>query len=585
MELVLAAAYVSDTELEASWRGALESGLSVKEGVFQGTAVVATDQDDGKTHISPTLSVRLQIAPSSKPDVFDVAQGVIFVNDRIEVRGEGFLLGGEEGNSVAMLDGCFRQEGQGSCKPIPTAHVIASPTQPNDRTRIAFPFAPNVAGIHPGSFEGSVVISNEHGLAADSITYKTDSYPVRFDLTSTTIFNLTPKTASLGQYVDIEGGGFVGVPPDGSDPGLALTTLMLSGEFKTGAANPIPVDVTLVPEFVNGNLVRYVLSEKDDELGQAIDLRKTTGDFSGTIQPVIQYEQDSVVGAAHHTSFRIESVKQVVWVNFVASYVGSLRHFGLRAVDPMIRERVLEVAARDYAGTNMEFRQEKPADYALFAQVDLSGPDPNGYGLLGYDNTPGKDVGNDRLYDKIGGVNATTQEDGYAGYGGVFVESFFGFSEHPGILAKRLEGANPFFDSIFDPFRPDVGGRPVEAADLSELIIPKLSSGDECPAVDKTDRGMQIACAIWALGSMIGSTMTHEVGHSLGLADPYGSEFHNLGDGHNRLMDSGSFRPFLERAEILGYGPAVFCEEDYQYLRFVLPHPDPDPAPSRPPCW
>ncbi len=156
-----------------------------------------------------------------------------------------------------------------------------------------------------------------------------------------------------------------------------------------------------MPEFVNGNLVRYVLSEKDDELGQAIDLRKTTGDFSGTIQPVIQYEQDSVVGAAHHTSFRIESVKQVVWVNFVASYVGSLRHFGLRAVDPMIRERVLEVAARDYAGTNMEFRQEKPADYALFAQVDLSGPDPNGYGLLGYDNTPGKDVGNDRLYDKI----------------------------------------------------------------------------------------------------------------------------------------------------------------------------------------
>ena len=47
MELVLAAAYDSDTELEASWRGALESGLSVNEGVFQGTAVVATDQDDG----------------------------------------------------------------------------------------------------------------------------------------------------------------------------------------------------------------------------------------------------------------------------------------------------------------------------------------------------------------------------------------------------------------------------------------------------------------------------------------------------------------------------------------------------------
>ena len=584
-EVVLAAVYVSDTEMEGSWRGGLESGLPSAEGVFEGTAVVATDQDDGKTHVSPSLPVRLNIAPSSAPEVHDIAQGVIFVNDRIAVRGEGFLLGGEEGDTVAVLEGCFQREGQSTCEPVGVAQIAALPVMANDRTQVAFPFAPSVAGIHPGTFEGTVLIRNRHGLAADSTTLETDSFPVQFDMTSTTIFDLNPKVASLGQYVNVEGGGFVGVPPGGSDPGLALTTLTLSGGFTpSGAPEGIPVNVTLVPEFVNGNLVRYVLSE-EDELGTSLDLRKSSGEFSGSIRPIIQYQQDSVDGASHATSFRVEQVKQVVWVNFVASYVGSLRHFGLRAVDPLIRERVFEVAARDYAGTNMEFRAEKPDDFALFAQVDLSGPDPNGYGLLGYDNTPGKDVDNSRLYDKIGGVNAATQEDGYPGYGGVFVESFFGFSEHPGKLAKRLEGANPFFDAIFDPFRPDIGGRPVEATDLSDLSIPKLTSGDECPAVDKSDRGLQIACAVWVLGSMIGSTMTHEVGHSLGLADPYGSEFHNLGDGHNRLMDGGQFRPFLERSEMMGYGPAVFCEEDFVYLKQTLPHPDPDPVSGRPSCW
>jgi hypothetical protein len=87
------------------------------------------------------------------------------------------------------------------------------------------------------------------------------------------------------------------------------------------------------------------------------------------------------------------------------------------------------------------------------------------------------------------------------------------------------------------------------------------------------------------LGSLIGTTMTHEVGHSLGLADPYGSEFHNVGDGVNRLMDAGAFRTFNERAEINGEGPAVFCDEDYQYLRKVLPTSLEDPLPVRPPCW
>ena len=71
--------------------------------------------------------------------------------------------------------------------------------------------------------------------------------------------------------------------------------------------------------------------------------------------------------------------------------------------------------------------------------------------------------------------------------------------------------------------------------------------------------------------SLIGTTMTHELGHSLGLADPEGELFHDPGDEPNRLMDSGDGRPFEERAELMGLGPSRFCVDEFIYLRAALP--------------
>lgn len=408
------------------------------------------------------------------------------------------------------------------------------------------------------------------------------------------VTGVTPNRASLGQFVNLEGGGFVGVSEDdeGSEEGSPLTKLRLRGVFTSvDGKKEVRFDdadgVLIIPTFVSGNLVRYVLDEQD-AVGKLIDLRKLSGKFEGTFLPIIQYGQDQYPSNPNdhegtRGSFDVGYVTQIVHIRFLPGYITSLKHFGLRAADQLIRERVFEVAARDYLGASVAFRAEKPTDFAVFATVDLAGPDPNGTGLLGYDNSPGKDKYNQRLYDHIGGENALTQKDGYPGYGGVFTESFFGFSMHPNGLATRLQGADPFFDAIFDPFRPDVGGLPVSASDLATLDIPKLVDGSECPA--QGDRGLQLACAVWVLGSMVGSTMTHEVGHSLGLADPYGGEFHNQGDEPERLMDSGGGRPFTERAEILGGKPGMFCDEDFAYLRKYLPSTDPDPVKKRPSCW
>ncbi|MCU0690782.1 MAG: hypothetical protein MUF54_05210 [Polyangiaceae bacterium] len=581
VDLALPIRYVNDREVVANWREASVLGIE-ERGTFAADVWVEIDQDDGRTHTTSPLQVVFDVRGSLTPEIRTVAQGAIYVNHEIEIQGSGFLLGGEEGETVAVVDGCFRPDGATTCATIETEQVAAAPATRFDRTRVRFPFVPQIAGIRPGAFEGTVRVSNRHGPAAQSAVFDTAALQASYEIRPTVIHGFSTREASLGQYVDVDGGGFIGSPPGQSEPGRPVTLLRLEGRFlAAGSPDQMQVDVTLVPEFVSGTRVRYLLSE-EDELGKGLDLRKAVGEFSGTIKPILKHEATTIEGAAMKDGFSIQHVRQIVWVNFQHAYVGSLRHFGLRAVDQLVRNRIFDIAKRDYPGVNIEFRSDAPRDFALYSQVDIGGPDPNGFGLLGYDNTPGKDVDNKRLYDKIGGVNARTQADGYPGYGGVFVESLFAFSEHPNSLAKKIDGANPAFDAIFDPFRPDVGGTPVMASELAS--VPKLTNGEGCPA-DASDRPKQIACAAFVLGSMIGSTTTHEVGHSLGLADPYGSDVHNAGDEVNRLMDSGQNRPFLERAELLGSGPSVFCADDYEYLRSILPTNTPDPVESRPSCW
>lgn len=543
-------------------------------GQFEGEAIVEVESGvDGETYATDPLIIDLSLRDQLQPQLDSVQTGgLIFVNDPIAVQGSGLLLGGGEGTTYAVLQGCFTLEGGGSCVSLGPVEVPVVPEGPFDRARGHFAFAPAIAGIRPGSFEGTVMLRNRH---AGGATVASSQATVAYDMLRPTVFSVSPTSASLGQYVDITGGGFVGGTGD------QLTLVQLQGTFTpTGGSQGAPVDLLLVPEFVAGPRIRYVINE-DDALAQAIDLRTQTGTFVGDLTPITEYGGDQVIGDPAQVTLAIAPVKQVVYFNFRPSYVESLRHFGLRAVDTLVRERVVAVVERDYATVNLEVRTSPPTDYALYAQVDISGPDPNGLGLLGYDNTPGKDTENQRLYDRIGGVNAQTQEDGYPGYGGVFIESLFAFSPNPGGYASSIAGADAAFDAIFDATRPDRGGQRVRASDLSGGV-PRLTSSEVCPAATRSE---EIACAVFVLGSLIGTTVTHEIGHSVGLANPYGEGFHNLGDGEGRIMDSGSDRPFAERAELFGQGPGLFCDEEYDYLRQILPAPEPaDPTP-RPSCF
>lgn len=539
---------------------------------FLGNAwVEIEDAIDGQVYRAPAISLALQVATVIAPALAQVQQhGVVFVNDRIAVRGEGLLLTASEGQTVARVTGCVQRAAM-DCMPIAMVDLPIQPASPLARTEGHFVFGPQVAGIAPGDFRGEITLIN---TMRDGAQRRSAPVPVQYAITATQVFRIAPAVVSLGQYLSVEGGGFLGGQAG------AVTELEFVGAFIAQSGQRRAVSLTLIPEYIAGRNVRYVL-QPDDALGRAVNLRTEAGELTGTLTPVVTFRGTEVRGTGVAVRFEVAAVKQVVYLDFRPSYFDALHDFGMRALEPQLRARTLAAARYIYQGVNVEFRTEPPVDFAWFTHVELHGSDPYNSGLRGFDNTVGKDIGNLRLYDRIGGANALTQRDGYPGFGGVFLRSMFGYSMFPNGLSVPDSNADPIFDEIFDEFRPDRGGTPIASADNPEAI-PLLARGDTCPAVERQGKAQ---CAIFVLGNLVGTTVAHELAHSLGLAnpDPAVPAVHTPGDAPNRLMDRGEFMPFLERAQLSGQGPPLFCVDELIYLRSILPSraaPAPGPWPS-----
>ncbi len=422
---------------------------------------------DNAAHDSGPLATSLQLTPHATPTLLKVNDGITFVNQPIEIDGDDFLLGGNEGTLQIRVMGCFTPVGDATCVPNIDVLVPGASISEFDRSRAVFPYATSISGIGPGHFAGQVLVMNEH---QDGNSPTSAPIQVNFDVQPPLIAGASTTSASLGQYVMISGGGFVG----GADDESTIVTLV--GTYTDSASGMVtPLNVVLVPQFISGPQLRYVLDETD-ALGQKVDLRKSSGTITGTVAPTVQK------GSATLTSRR--DPRAAVDPAGEASHLSQLREqlhpepassSGSTAADDVIRARAIALSQVIVASLNVEFRDVEPTDFALYSVVDISGPDPNGQGLYGYDNTPGKDVGNLRLYDHIGGVNATTQADGDPGYGGIFVESFFSFSAHPNGLAMPAM-VEPMFDAMFDPFRPDAGGNGFTATEARRLATGRRST-------------------------------------------------------------------------------------------------------------
>ena len=540
--LALKAERVGETLLRFQIDPSLFATLA-ESGAFVGSLAV-TIEYKSRLSVTQRLSVQWTLRETLTPRLarFVPTDGIVFLGKEVQLEGSDFLLEGE-GKTEVRLEGAFTPA-DGSPA---TQQGFTLPLTPVGRERLSGLFAAECFGISPGRFQGSLQVINLHqdGTALPSASLKA----VAIELGPTLIHRLEPGEIAPRQWLQVSGKGFTS--------GTATTSLRLEGTLtdrqgrKTELRGLTALEV--IPEVLSGESMRYALKVQHDSLGDSRILGAVPGVFTGTITPVVYYLGfvQRGVALAGSVTLTLLPLRQVAFLKYLPGFTEALRAFGLRNQDARIRARILEVVRRDYQDFSVEFRTVRPTDFFEYAVVEVGGQDPNNRDLLGLDNTMGKDTGNVYFDDVVGGWNAESAEIGNAAYGGVFISSFLGFSPK---WKKPMPIASPAFDQVYGPFAPHLGGREADEGELPD-----------------GPRAAAIELAIRVAGNLIGSTISHEFGHTLGLAEGPPHIYHNLFSGENQLMDAGSERPFAERAELDGQGPGTWTQGNRDYLEEVLP--------------
>lgn len=574
VRLELEATRIDDGVLAVPLGTGLTDALAAANGSFSGTLRIVRSAGDGTTaDASRPVELALQGALTPTATALEGADGealtpaveghALWLGDALVMRGEGLVLPGE-GTALVRFDGGFTTldgaethavEGLFVPGEVLADGAFADPATPLARTALRFALTPDVFGIRPGRFVGTLTLVNAHLDGRETSSAPLDPGPL--ELRPPVLSSVSPLAASRGQIIHVFGRGLV--PSDGL--AQTATVLLLEGVFTLhggpsqtfDGVSAIVVYPDIDPSARHATAVLRVTAGADGTLS---GLGANAGSFVGTLTPLVLAGPDAIEGAPMPFEFRVRAPRQIVHIRFLPGFSDALVRFGLLAERGAIEARILAVLARDYAGYNVGFTYDQPTDFAEYTVVEVGGEDPNGTDLFGLDNTAGKDVGNRRFDDVIGGFNAETGAQNFAAYGGIFATEILNLSPTIG----RSELSSPRFDDLFSVVVPELGGTPARLGESG-------GSGARAEA---------IAQAVLALGNILGSTITHEVAHSLGLTAIEG-RYHNDGDTPNAIMDAGQFRPFEERAEIDGHGPAVFEPHNRDYLQRILPLDPEDP--------
>ncbi|MEM9861298.1 MAG: hypothetical protein AAF938_06765 [Myxococcota bacterium] len=498
---------------------------------------------------------RVELPPD--PELREAPSGAVHYADPLIVQGDGFPTATEGGLSLCV-EGSF-DAGEGG-SPIERGRPIehcepAALVDGTSRNRALLTVSPafgSPAGV-PGITTGRAYVQVERPGGAIVVTPRV---PIELRFLPPELL-ATSEGAPLEWFVRFEGAGFLAGPDDGS---TASTVVELVGEFTSDEGAARPIEETLFPEVLSGNAMRLALSAEAERsrLRSAL-FGADRGVFVGTARVRVLSAADDVASDALPVRLEVQGVRQAVLLQFAPQFSTSLARFGLSAGESVIREAIAARLASIYDAYRVDVFLEAPVAVGEngLTVIEIGGPDPSGLGLFGIDNSAGKDAGNVRLFDVIGGANAELQADGFVGFGGVFVESYLWWSAAPGLDEERPVGAprpDPLFDTIFDPVRQ-------QPATLAEV----RGEGDAA-------RTAAVALALESFASLAGETAAHELGHALGLTEPFGDPLivHNPGDGDGCMMDSGPNRPLGERAGLNGFSETRFCRDSELYLRAIL---------------
>ena len=528
---------------------------------FQGDLIVRVQPSDVDpldprvAALVATARVDLQYRPWIEPALTSIAQrggapqASIAPGELLKVRGDGFV-DDEEGETELLISGRYVRDRGGEMTldavPIPLRRRIG-------RTTGIFYLRPSLFTLDPGTFRGQLQLVTR--TPDDARRFSAPLTDVTLHQTGPVLDRISPRRAARGQIVSMFGHGLL--PNDGA----AQTASIVVAEgmfYPHDGSDPLPLRgpnaFEFVPEvWLDNREARVVLRTRINPITGELDgLGAIPGRFDGTFTLVVMAGLAQIEAPPLPVEFYIEPPTQAVNLRYLPGFGAGLAQFGLEGAEVDVRRRILDVCRRDYAGLRVEFSEVPPPDWAEFVTVEIGGRDPNGLGLFGLDNTPTKDEGNIVLDELLGGRNAETEAAGDLPYGGVFVESFLALSPtHP----DATYIASPWFDTIYAPLSPALSGDAAEPYRPGDPLSP--------------DRAERVRVASFALGSLVGSTITHEVGHALGLAAVQG-DVHNPFDTDGGLMDRGEDRPFLERAELNGSPPAAFIGPNRAYLEALF---------------
>ena len=393
-------------------------------GVVTGGFTVTRTLSENGSRTATSIPVQFRVETNLTPTIaaFESEDQVLFPGDEITVRGADFLLKGE-GHTVMVLEGSFV-----TLVPPETVSVQAVlPVTGDTRDTIRFTLTPDVLGIRPGTFQGALTVSNE---TPDGTRPGTGLPDFTRTVEAPKVVGVSPSVAARGQRISVAGRGFLQ-----TDPFYEATTLIrLEGEFtiaKTSAVLTLagPTALALFPDAIVSNReMEYILRVTQTPSGELEGLGLLAGGFVGSIIPMLISGPEMILGQGVNFTLQVAPQRQIVFIKFLPGFSTTMLEMGMGVVETQVRSRVLEVVNRDYAGVNIEFRGSRPDDFVEYSIIEVGGADPNQAGLFGLDNTKGKDVGNLRFNDVIGGTNAETAEQGYYAFGGVFVRSFFQLS-------------------------------------------------------------------------------------------------------------------------------------------------------------
>lgn len=499
---------------------------------------------------SAELSVTLHVEHNVQPEFMGFEQEAVWIGDTVSVNGQG-LLTYQEGQTMLFLSGVYLVKSPPMEKAV---QGVAIPLEVENRNLGKFMLTPDKFGVYPGQFKGTAWLENYAPASMEKL-YSPEVADVELSVLPAVIESFAPDVVRRGQTVQVTGRGFIPTEPVGE----TATLVLLEGMFAASSGKEISFmgkDALLMfPEvFLHNTYMEVVLRVNIDVDGNLTGLGLIPGVFNGMAYPQLFFGGQTFLGQGLEFSVTVAPQLQVVFIKYLPSFDEAFHSFGLYEVRHLVKEKIRERCMRDYSAFNVTFVDERPQDYVEYSIIELSGEDPNGANLLGLDNTTGKDINNLRFNDIVGGKNAETEEQGFYAYGGVFLKSFLLFS--PTISAGSTALASPRFDDVFGFFVPQLSGAPVEPGEYPGGA-----------------RQAQIEEAARVLGYLLGGTVAHEIGHSLGLSMVPGhpDEYHNMGDNPAWLMDAGNFRPFVERTELDGNGPEVFAPYNFDYLAEILP--------------